>query len=55
MIFIVQFGCQYTLRFPRMVKFRPDKGWEDVMTYSEFEKAKREKRRGQKRENEEQA
>jgi hypothetical protein len=35
-----------------MVRFRPDKGWEDIMTASEFTKAKEEGRRGQKRANE---
>lgn len=44
----------HTLRFPRMVKFRPDKGWKDVMTLSEFEKAKLDGRRGQKRSMEDQ-
>ncbi|KAI9344740.1 ATP dependent DNA ligase domain-containing protein [Pilaira anomala] len=51
----IQFGVQHTLRFPRMVRFRPDKGWKDIMTLSEFEKAKIEGRRGQKRSAMEQA
>ncbi|KAG2236091.1 hypothetical protein INT48_006107 [Thamnidium elegans] len=50
----VQFGVVHTLRFPRMVKFRSDKGWKDVMTLSEFEKAKQDGRRGQKRSTEDQ-
>ncbi|KAG2197468.1 hypothetical protein INT47_003076 [Mucor saturninus] len=45
----LQFGLQHTLRFPRMVRFRPDKDWKDIMTLSEFNKAKLEGRRGQKR------
>lgn len=52
---IVQFGLSHTLRFPRFVKFRPDKGLDDVMTESEFRKAKQERRRGQKRNNEEES
>ncbi|KAI9273429.1 ATP dependent DNA ligase domain-containing protein [Helicostylum pulchrum] len=50
----VQFGVMHTLRFPRMVKFRPDKRWKDVMTLSEFEKAKQDGRRRQKRSTEDQ-
>lgn len=46
---IVQFGLKHTLRFPRMVNFRPDKGWKDIMTLSEFDRVKLEGRRGQKR------
>ncbi|ORY95305.1 ATP dependent DNA ligase domain-domain-containing protein [Syncephalastrum racemosum] len=34
-----QFGCGYTLRFPRFVRIRKDKSWRDCMSYSDVQKA----------------
>lgn len=44
-----QFALQHTLRFPRLVKFRHDKDWKDIMTVTDFTRMQTEKRRGQKR------
>ncbi|KAG0180060.1 DNA ligase (ATP) [Apophysomyces sp. BC1034] len=35
------FGSGSTLRFPRFMRFRKDKSWSDIMTYSEMVAAKR--------------
>ena len=32
------FPCDYTLRFPRVVKIRYDKDWNECMTYDEMQK-----------------
>ncbi|KAI8379658.1 uncharacterized protein BYT42DRAFT_569559 [Radiomyces spectabilis] len=37
-----QFGAGSTLRFPRFVRFRKDKGWQDIMTQKEMINARRE-------------
>ncbi|KAL7321693.1 DNA ligase (ATP) [Mucor circinelloides] len=44
-----KFGAQCTLRFPKYVGLRRDKGWQDVMTYSEVIKARSEGAVGKKR------
>ncbi|KAI8371267.1 ATP dependent DNA ligase domain-containing protein [Choanephora cucurbitarum] len=44
-----KFGLQSTLRFPVLKGFRHDKGWQDIMTYSDVIKAKAEGAVGKKR------
>ncbi|KAL9553688.1 hypothetical protein MBANPS3_003165 [Mucor bainieri] len=44
-----KFGTQCTLRFPKYVGLRSDKGWQDVMTYSDVIKARSEGAVGKKR------
>jgi len=46
---IAKFGTECTLRFPKYVGLRSDKGWQDVMTYSEVIKARSEGAVGKKR------
>lgn len=46
---LAKFGAQCTLRFPKYVGLRRDKGWQDVMTYSEVIKARSEGAVGKKR------
>lgn len=52
------FPCDYTLRFPRVVKIRYDKDWHECMSYEEMqkmlydsEKAQRNIKRGKGRKN----
>ncbi|KAG0736757.1 hypothetical protein G6F17_012210 [Rhizopus arrhizus] len=35
-------GMQYALRFPRYIKIREDKGWQDIMTFSDVQRVKME-------------
>ena len=34
----ISFPCDYTLRFPRVIKIRYDKDWNECMTYEEMQK-----------------
>jgi ATP-dependent DNA ligase len=47
--FAEKFGLECTLRFPAFVRFRPDKGWQDIMTYNDVIKTKSEGLVGKKR------
>ncbi|CEP19180.1 hypothetical protein [Parasitella parasitica] len=44
-----KFGTQCTLRFPKYVGLRSDKGWQDVMTFSDVVRARSEGAVGKKR------
>ncbi|KAI7899247.1 ATP dependent DNA ligase domain-containing protein [Cokeromyces recurvatus] len=44
-----KFGMKCTLRFPTFIRIRKDKGWQDIMTYTDVLKAKAEGGVGKKR------
>ncbi|KAI9468089.1 MAG: ATP dependent DNA ligase domain-containing protein [Benjaminiella poitrasii] len=44
-----KFGMKCTLRFPTFIRIRKDKGWQDIMTYTDVLKAKAEGNVGKKR------